>query len=337
MLKQTTPSPKSGSIKVRSTEDGLHLSDSILWFDSQGSGELSFLSSADAAEKKPNVPQVIATEETVKILETYRKRPNALVCQYNRPFSIGRLKMELLPSGSVLGGASLYVETERGRLLYAPQLQTQRIATVRQMQLKRANTLILGAFHPDPNAPMPPRKKERDRLVEVIKKYLAQGQYPVVLCKAVATAQEVTKLLTDEGLPLAVHSTIFRINKVYESCGSQLGAYSHYSKRSQSRNRILLMPLPSKPGLISGVPEGPLLLVEDTMTEQSAPFGIRRPIEKFYLSSSCDGVELREIISAVNPKELFFFGPYAKRYVDELKGAAPKIKPLFPNDQPTLF
>src|SRR5690348_7431391 len=113
---------------VRQTDDGLHLANSILWLDSQDSGDLSFLSSATTSFQ-PKVPQVIATEETIKILEAYRKKPNALVCQYNRPFSIGRLKMELLPSGCVLGGASLYVETDKGRILYAPQLQTQRIPT----------------------------------------------------------------------------------------------------------------------------------------------------------------------------------------------------------------
>lgn len=328
---------KNGQIRVRSTEDGLHLADSILWFDSRGSGDLSFLSSADVADKKPDVPQVIATEETVKILEAYRKRPNALVCQYNRPFSIGRLKMELLPSGSVLGGASLYVETEKGRLLYAPQLQTQRIATVRQMQLKRANTLILGAFNPDPNAVMPTRKKERERLLEVVKKYLAEGSFPTILCKPVAIAQELTKLFSDEGIAVAVHSTIFRINKVYEACGSQLGNYTHFSKRSQSKNRVLLMPLPAKPGSVTKIPDGPILVVEDTIMDQSVPSTLKRPIERFYLSSGCDGAELREIIAAVNPKELYFFGPYAKRYVEELKGTAPKIKPLFPDDQPTLF
>src|SRR4051812_41501371 len=130
---------KQSSIVVKQTDDGLHLADSILWFDSQLSGDLSFLSSA-SSNYLPKVPQVIATEETIKILEACRKKPNALVCQYNRPFSIGRLKMELLPSGCVLGGASLYVETGNGRLLYAPQLQPNRIPTVRQMQLKRAST-----------------------------------------------------------------------------------------------------------------------------------------------------------------------------------------------------
>src|SRR5689334_3572085 len=127
---------KTGAISIRQTEDGLHLSGSILWFDSQNSGELSFLSSASSS-LQARVPQVIATEETVRILESQKRRPNALVCQYNRPFSVGRLKMELLPSGSILGGASLHVETDEGRLLYAPHLQLHRIPTVRQMQLKK--------------------------------------------------------------------------------------------------------------------------------------------------------------------------------------------------------
>jgi hypothetical protein len=43
------------------------------------------------------------------------------------------------------------------------------------------------------------------------------------------------------------------------------------------------------------------------------------------------------IIQSVGPKELYFFGPYAKRYVDEMEDVAPKVRPLYVNDQPTLF
>ena len=107
---------KSSTMQVKQTDDGLHLANSILWLDAQDSGDLSFLSAASTTFH-PKVPQVIATEETIKILEAFRKKPNALKCQYNRPFSIGRLRIELLPSGSVLGGASLFVETDQGKLL----------------------------------------------------------------------------------------------------------------------------------------------------------------------------------------------------------------------------
>ena len=332
---QTT---KQETLRVRSTNDGIHLTGSILWFDSYVRGELSFLSSA-ASPAKSHVPQVIATEETIKILEALRKRANALVCQYNRPFSIGRLKIELLPSGCILGGASLYVETAKGRFLYAPSLQPNRIPTVRQMQVKRASTLITCAHHPDPTATLPNRKKERERLVQSVKAMVANGQYPVVFCQPIGTAQEITHLFCENNIPLAVTSSIFRVNKIHEAYGVQLGNYAHYSKRTD-RQRVVLLPFVdalSQPWRRK-LPDGPVLYVEDDITsKRPEPAAFRSITERFYLSNACDGKELREIISLVDPKELFIFGPYARRYAEEFQGICPKVHPLFPDDQPTLF
>lgn len=335
-----TASGRHSSIPIRSTEDGIHLTNSILWFDSRTNGQLSFVSSADVPSKV-KVPQIITTEETLKILSAKKNAPlthNALVCQYNRPFSIGRLRMELLPSGGVLGGASLYVETENGRLLYAPYLQTQKSGTVRQMQLKKAHTLILNAYHPDPNQALPNRKKERDRFVEAVKNAVENGQFPLILCRPTAIAQELTKILSDEAIPVTVHPSVFKVHKVYESFGSTLGKFAQYSSRTTHRNRPLIWPTPAKPGHFrTNLPDGPIFLIEQTAGETPLPTGLKRSVERFYFSHACDGVELREVIAAVGPKELYFTGPYAKRYVEEMKSLCPKVKPLFQNDQPTLF
>lgn len=324
-------------LKVSPTDDGLHVTDSILWLDSRANGELSFLSSASQSFAT-EVPQVIATEETIKILETKNKKQNALICQYNRPFSIGKLKMELLPSGTVLGGASLYVESDKGRILYAPHLQTQKIATVRQMQLKKAHTLIIGAFHADPATALPNRKKERERLIKTIRKFTEEGQYPVILCQPIATAQEITKLLTDEAIPVAVHNTIFKINRVYEDYGSQLGHYTLYSPK-YTHDKTLVFPMPNKASgkLRTTLPSGPVLYIEESLSETSDPNAFRQVDDRFYLSTTCDGKELREVIAAVAPKEVYFFGPYAKRFSEELKNTCKTVRPLYSNDQPTLF
>jgi hypothetical protein len=327
-------------IKLRSTDDGLHIADSILWLDSHLNGELSFLSSA-AALAHTRVPQVIATEETVRILEAVKKKPTALVCQYNRPFSIGRLKMELLPSGSVLGGASLYVETEKGRILYAPCLQPHPIATVRKMQVKRANALILGAFHPDPHQSLPNRRKEKERLVLALKEQINSGKNAILLCDPISTAQEITKLLSENKLPISVHPTIFRVNKVYESCGSPLGPYSLLKKR-RSGPRVILLPKSRRgeANYSARNQEGTIFVIEDALPQfrrDTSDAFATKVVDTFYLSTHCDGPELKAIIQLVAPKELYFFGPYAKRYVDEMAGICPKIKPLFVNDQPTLF
>lgn len=331
------PGSKNRSIDIRQTEDGLHLTGSILWFDSKDSGDLSFLSSA-TSQAQPRGPQVIATEETVKILEAYRKRPQALICQYNRPFSIGQLKMELLPSGCVLGGASLYVETEKGRVLYAPQLQPHRIPTVRQMQLKNAHTLILGVTHPDPTAAMPGRKKERERFVDTVLAYVAKGEYPIIVCEPMGTAQELTQLLAEHSIPLAVHDSIFRVNNTYEFFGSHLGPYTRYSK-NRTKNKVTIFPMANKKTVMlrSALPERPVFYVEDTRQETVPPSAFRHVKERFFISSTADGPETKEIISLVRPKQLYIFGPYAKSYVEAFEGLGPTIKPLFVNDQPTLF
>lgn len=327
---------KSEKLTVRPTDDGLHLDGSILWFDSHSTGDLSFLSSANLVTSSA-VPQVIATEETVKILEAKRKRPNALVCQYNRPFSIGKLKMELLPSGSVLGGASLYVETDKGRILYAPQVQTQKTSIVRQMQLKKAQTLIVGAYHPDPNIPLPNRRKEKERLLLAVNHHVEHGKYPVILCQSIATAQELTKFLSDSGVPLACHTTIFKINRVYEAYGSNLGRYTLYSPK-YTHNKVLLFPNDERTTkLRRPLPEGPVLYVEDTLSPSHDSEAFREVDDRFYISSTCDGKELREVISAVSPKEVYVFGPYAKSYAEELKNVCKNVLPLYSNDQPTLF
>ena len=328
---------KSSTMQVKQTDDGLHLANSILWFDAQENGDLSFLSAASTTFN-PKVPQVIATSETIKILEAFRKKPTALKCQYNRPFSIGRLRIELLPSGSTLGGASLYVETDQGSLLYAPQLQPHRIATVRAMQLKKAQVLVLGAAHRDPSEAMPNRKREKERLLETVQSLVKAGVYPVILCETIGTAQELTKLLSDHEVPVAVHDSIFKVNNIYEDYGSRLGAYTRFA-RKYAKQKVTLFPLPAKPGspLPPILPDVPILCVESTAEPRTALNSSRQHTQRFYLSLSCDGPDMREIIATVSPKELYILGPYAKRYVSELIGSCAIINPLFVNDQPTLF
>jgi hypothetical protein len=206
------------------------------------------------------------------------------------------------------------------------------------MQVKRANTLITAAHHPDPNATLPPRKKEKERLVATIREYVDKGLFPVIFCQPVGTAQEITQLLAENNIPLAVHSSIFRVNKVYEAYGSQLGNYSHYSKRF-SRPGVILLPFVElvNPQSRRRLPEGPVLYIEDSLAQTPDPAAFRPVVDRFYISNYCDGKELREIVSMVDPKELYIFGPYARRYAEELQGIGPKVKPLYPDEQPPLF
>lgn len=322
--------------KVKSTTEGLYLVGSILSLDSQSLSGMSFLSNALNYQATQN-PSLVTTEETLKILEAWRKKPKALVCQYNRPFSIGRLKIELLPSGSILGGASLNVEIEPGRfVLYAPHILWQRNATARKLQLKKAQTLILGTNHPDPHCIMPKRRKEKDRLASAVKEAISRDEYPVILCSQVPTAQEICHLLNQQGISCAVHNRIYRLNRIYESCGSELGPFHLYHPRKGYKKPIIL-PVPAGLRARFPLPDGPLFYIEDSLSKSLPPQAFSAIDERFYISATSDPKDLREAIAEVSPEELYFFGPYAKSYVKAFADQAKEVRPLYQNGQPTLF
>ncbi|MFW7378339.1 MAG: hypothetical protein ACOH5I_06000 [Oligoflexus sp.] len=331
---------QSNPIQLVSTEDGIHLVGSILWLDSKHTGDLSFLSNATSTYGRLD-SRIIATEETIKILETQRQKPQSLVCQYNHPFAIGRLKIELIPSGTGLGGASLWVETNKKRILYAPHIQPQKIEVNRQMQLRPADTLILGAKIPYPHDKVPSRKKEKERLVQSLAKYLQKGgELPLILCEPTMMAQEITKLLTDHELPVAVHSHIFKIHKIYESYGSSLGKYHLYSgSDAKNRERIAIFPkmLKGRFQLRKPLPDRPIITIDESPNLISFAGIFRSVVDRFTIPTHCDPRELKEQIQQVKPEEIHIFGPYAKEYVEHLKNLAPKVQALYPSHLPTLF
>ena len=61
-------------LRVSSVEEGLHLKDSVLSLDVYGKANLSFVSSAKTTLKTLGAHRIIATEETVHIVEALRKK-----------------------------------------------------------------------------------------------------------------------------------------------------------------------------------------------------------------------------------------------------------------------
>ncbi|MCB9228361.1 MAG: hypothetical protein H6618_01995 [Deltaproteobacteria bacterium] len=329
---------KTGTFRITATEDGLHIKDSILWLDSQRSGSLSFLSEVPEASKFAK-QQIIATEETAKLLEIMRKKIKPLICQYNRPFSVGRLRMELLPSGHSLGGASLYVESGSSSALYAPAVQIQKVPVHRGMQLKRADTLILRASQPEPGQSPVNRSREKDRLLRKIHEHISADQWPLIFCRSIATAQELTQFLCKHSIPLSAHPHIYQINKIYQSYGCDLGSYASYSAK-RTRKKVVLCPLLSyRHG--ASLPEAtrPVLIIRHRGTELPEYLQNLKSADQFELIGSSFGQDYVEIIDKVQPKEVLFFGDYARVYAEayQHKSSTITFRALYPNAQPPLF
>ncbi len=324
-------------LKILSTEDGLFLNDFILSFDSRRSKDLSFLSSA--LNPFLNISaHIMTTEETMRILKVFGRRPNSLICQYNRSFSVGNLQMEFLPSGGLLGGASLFVETDRGTILYAPLLRTQNeLLNLRSMQLKPANSLVLNAFHPIHLPSKLKKRQETNRFVQKVKNDISHGRWPVIVCPPVGLAQEVSHLLIQHEIPVAVHPSIYRVNKVYEELGSLVGQFSLFQPK-RTQEMVVLLPQSRFLRMIHDLgAERPSYLVQDTFIDKS-PHLLCDVQDRFSFQVHADLDEIKNsILPVVKPKKLFLFGPYMKQYAEILRQDFPTLRLLFQNNQPALF
>ena len=321
-------------IKISSTEDGLFLNDFILSFDSCRSNTVSFLSSAQNPRQQVS-SRIIATEETVRILKVFQRKTNALTCQYNRPFSMGKLGLECLPSGGILGGASLYLETDGTSLLYAPLLRPKTFESLRSMQLKQAKFLVISALHPIHSPNFVRRKGEIERLTFSLHKDLQEGKRPFVFCPPVGTAQEVIYWCSQKNIPVFTHRLIHETNRAYSAFGSQLGA-SSLIKSGKIQEGVFLFPDHfAKRVARIGENESTYLVKKDFVGFEQQ---VRGYDDIFYLHLHADLEEIKTlVIPEVRPKRILFFGPYAKAYAEELKNQALAVSPIFHNNQWALF
>jgi len=106
---------------------GLHLKDSVLWFDAPTPKQLCFVShgSVNGALGHQKILTTETTSELLSAMSAAHGRgrrvhePQALVSPYGRSFSLGQLGLELFPSGFVLGSASLLVRHKGVAAVYA--------------------------------------------------------------------------------------------------------------------------------------------------------------------------------------------------------------------------
>ena len=315
---------------------GLNLSGSILSFDVDQSEGMSFIS-----EPRVNLipsKQIIMSEESAALMEAARIRINALQCQYNRPFMIGNFKLELLPSGSVLGGSSLYLESGHDSIFYAPRVSLQKNLLTRKAQFKKAHTLVLKT-HSCPHKSKLSIKKEKERMVEwILNTKAATGSWPIFYVPPFGTAQEVLRTLDQALIPTMIHPTLAAINYVYEVRNFPIGKHGVWSKRAQD-DRVLIIPRPLPFGrkLKFSMSRTTAVVYDSHVKYETAQTSPQPYGAEFLMDPTPNLSELKDIIREVSPKNLILFGDGAKSHLSELKSLTDNIKSLYRDSQPTLF
>jgi Cft2 family RNA processing exonuclease len=232
---------------------------------------------------------------------------------YRQPIEWGGLRLTTYPAGHCLGSAMLLAEDDGQRLLYTGDFKLSASATAESAELPEADLLVIESTFGQPHYRLPPREQVLQQLYELVHAILRSGAVPIVEAYALGKGQEITRLLTAQGIRVRAHRNIFEINRVYESLGVALGEYALWEGMVEP-GEVLVVP-PRSRGPNHGGREVRIAVTGWAIDEQTK-YRLRVD-HALPLSDHADYDELFEAVRRVHPKKIFCtHGP--ESFVDRL-------------------
>jgi Cft2 family RNA processing exonuclease len=154
----------------------------------------------------------------------------------------------------------------------------------------------------------------------------------VIEAYTLGKAQEVTKILTSEGIPVLQHGKVYEITRVYQSFGIDFGECSVYRGRPQP-GHVLVVPPRSRS--LEGVRREVRFAVTGWAKKNSAKHRLGVDVA-IPLSDHADYDDLLEAVDRVGARRVFCtHGP--ESFVDRLRDIGVDAHPLDRPSQMRLF
>lgn len=236
---------------------------------------------------------------------------------YRTPTEWAGVRWTTFPAGHCFGSAMLLVEDGSQSLLYTGDFKLGESATSEPAELPRADVLVIESTYGDPRYCFRPRGELVAELVDCVRSALAAERTPIIEAYALGKAQEVTKLLTNHGIPVLQTKEIFEISGVYERCGMPLGALRLFENLPLEGHAVVAPPGMHRGVGLAGIRRPCRIAVTGWAHDPSSRrrYGFDHAVP---LSDHADFNELLETVQRVEPREIFCtHGP--ESFVDELR------------------
>lgn len=217
--------------------DGVHVLGTSIWCDARRVRAVCFVSAADRTSRAGH-GQLIATAPTMALLGA---RAQELRAPLHRPFSLGAIRLTLLPSGYGPGAAALHVDTGAHRVLYAGAVEPRRA------ELIPCDTLVVAAPYGERHHVFP--VDGAAQVIARVREINRDGEVAVILVSNPLRGLAVAERLALDGLALAGHRTI--VDAAARLDGAGLPA--PVIKRSVARADALVWPVADRARLAAAL------------------------------------------------------------------------------------
>ncbi len=307
--------------------EGIHLKGTDLWFDSKKKVQFSFLSNANLSHLVPH-EKVIATPQTLKLSEEKTRNSVVLACPFNHPFILGKVQVELIPAGYILGSSQIVVELDGKRVIYTGDFKLRRTETAEQAEIKRCDILVMKCVYGLPKYVFPSPESVIDSLMVFIGESLSSGITPILLVDPLGKAEDIVKVLGDKEYKLSLHRSIYKIIKTYEELGISFSNYDRFKPRELEDRVLLIPPYLRGSDTIERIERKRIGAVMEWAVDKAFVKSVFRADEAFPLSNHADYEELIEMVEVSRPKEVYLINGFSAEFARTLRKIGFNAKPL---------
>lgn len=314
---------------------GVHLVDSVLWFDAPRRHDPTFLSSAHAGHPGKN-RRVLCTEATAALLSRGKAKVSAVTAPYGQRFALGDLQLSFHPAGRMLGAAQLLVERRGRRVLYTNGVALAGRLTAEAYAPVGCDALVCSATYGDPLYRFPPQAELRSQILGFVQDALQERQTPVLLANPLGLAQELMRFIGEAGHRLRVHRAVQEVAKVYRALGVELPEARRFSSTAAKDEVVILPPILRGHASVKQLRQPRLALISGRALDPEAVYRARVDAA-FPLSSQADHEELLRFIAGTQARDVYLLDTPPPAFAQALRDRGLRVFPLRPPEQLRLF
>jgi putative mRNA 3-end processing factor len=314
---------------------GIHVVDSILWCDAPRQADLCFISHAHLAPIGPH-KKILLSEETASLLGDRLGKTKALISPYYRRFSLGGLDLELAPSGHMLGASQIRITRKNRQIVYTGDFQLEKSRTAQPATILEADVLVMPVSYGSVEYQFPKRSEVEQEIVNWAHTTIESNAQPLFFAAQPGKAQELAKILSDSGLTVRVHRSIYQTCKKYAALGVEISTLRTFSK-NPGQNELIIFPINLRRSkMIANLKDVKTAIATGKAVEKGAR--ARWNVDAaFALSGHADHAGLIRYISDSNAKKILLVGATAQKFAAELRDRGFQAWPLKPPRQMDFF
>lgn len=313
---------------------GLKLTDIDLAIDVRRRQPRGFISHAHADHMAPH-ELAFCTPTTSRLYQHRLGRRRVIEMPYREPLEREGVRLTTFPAGHVLGSAMLLADNSRQRLLYTGDFKLGESATAEKAEIPQTDILVMECTFGTAKYRLPPRDEVIGEFCDMLRATLEADRTPVVHAYTLGKAQEITKILSDNGFQILQESRVFEISQIYEACGCPLGNYSRYPGSAGAGQVVVAPPRSQRGQAIQGIRRKTTFMLTGWAIDHGAKY--RYHVDHLLpLSDHADYDELFEVAKRSNASVIYCtHGP--DTFADRLREAGFDARTLGRETQLTLW